>query len=504
MGANPPGRESVAGKHGATPGLPQFSTADPRRSGHLTKSASHSVTMTRMEVRHVDLLRSIDPADLGRRLRAARVAKGLTQGDLAGAEVSVGYISRIESGQRRPHAKVLAALAARLGVTVDQLLVGVATRDLDRIRLALDFAELALESGEPLEAEARSAEALSLATSSSLADLTDRARFLHARALEALGRLDAAIMELEALAAGTTSDLVRVHAGIALCRCYRESADLTKAVEAGEEILGQLVGTPLEQTDEAVQLAVTLAAAYFERGDSGHAVRVCRAALTKAEALGSSTARASAYWNASMMEAERGAIAEAVPLAERALALLGEGRDVRNLARLRTELGTMLLRLDPPDVAEAQRSLEQAAEELAWSSASPVDVARNDLALARALFLTGKVDAAGELSARVRSAIGDQAPLVAADASALQGQVMAAQGDLTGAAQCFQQAVHALTGVGADRTAAQLWFELADLFEDVGMLDASRDAYRSAAASAGLRARSAGRSELLVHDRLPT
>jgi hypothetical protein len=49
-----------------------------------------------------------------------------------------------------------------------------------------------------------------------------------------------------------------------------------------------------------------------------------------------------------------------------------------------------------------------------------------------------------------------------------------------------------------------LWFELADLFEDVGMLDASRDAYRSAAASAGLRARSAGRSELLVHDRLPT
>ena len=42
-----------------------------------------------------------------------------------------------------------------------------------------------------------------------------------------------------------------------------------------------------------------------------------------------------------------------------------------------------------------------------------------------------------------------------------------------------------LTGVGADRDAAQLWFELADLLEDVGDLDAARDAYRSAAASTG-------------------
>lgn len=449
-----------------------------------------SVTMWLMEPHQVDILRSIDPAELGRRLRSARLAKGLTQGALAGADVSVGYISRIESGQRRPNAKVLSALAARAGATIDELLFGVDSRELDQIRLALDFAELSLESGEPLEAETRSAEALSLAEASTLEDLTDRARFVHARALEALGRLDAAILELEVLSTSTPSGLVRVRAGIALCRCLRDSGDLTKAIEAGEKIVDRLAGTPLEQTDEAVQLAVTLAAAYFERGDHGHAVRVCRTALVKAEALGSNTARASAYWNASMMEAERGAIADAVPLAERALALLGEGQDVRNLARLRTELGTMLLRLDPPQVTDAQRNLEHAAEELAWSSASPVDVARNDIALARALYLTGDTDAAGKLSAQVRSAIGDQAPLVAADAMSLQGQVMAAQGDPGAAAQFFQQAVHALTGVGADRSAAQLWFELADLLEGVGMLDASRDAYRSAAASAGVRVRS--------------
>ena len=47
-----------------------------------------------------------------------------------------------------------------------------------------------------------------------------------------------------------------------------------------------------------------------------------------------------------------------------------------------------------------------------------------------------------------------------------------------------------LTGVGSDRNAAQLWFELAGLLEGVGELDAARDAYRSAAASTGLRDRS--------------
>jgi hypothetical protein len=58
-----------------------------------------------------------------------------------------------------------------------------------------------------------------------------------------------------------------------------------------------------------------------------------------------------------------------------------------------------------------------------------------------------------------------------------------------------------LTSVGADRGAAQLWFELATLLEDVGDFDASREAYRSAAASTGLRVRPGmrvGASQLVV------
>ena len=46
-----------------------------------------------------------------------------------------------------------------------------------------------------------------------------------------------------------------------------------------------------------------------------------------------------------------------------------------------------------------------------------------------------------------------------------------------------------LSAIGADRTAAELWFELGALWESVGDAEASRDAYRSAAASAGVQLR---------------
>jgi len=444
-----------------------------------------------MDAYQAALLRSIDPAELGQRLRAFRLAKGLTQSDLAGQNVSTGYVSRIESGQRRPNGKVLVVLAARVGVGVEQLLGGVAPHEFNEIRLTLDFAELSLESGEPLEAEAQARAALARAEAASLEEMTARARYLHARALEALGELDDAILELEKVVAHEDGALLRVKAGIALIRGYRDSGDLSRAIETGQRLLDRVTDSGLDKSDEAVQLAVTLASAYFERGDTGHAVRVCRTAVAKAEQLGSPTARASAYWNAAIMEAHRGAITAAIPLAERALGLLGEGQDARNLARLRTQLGSMQLSVDPPAVEDARQNLEQAARELAWSSAAPVDLAKNDLALARAMFLAGDAEGARDLSVRVYATVVESVPIVAADAKSVLGQALAAQGDIAAATEAYHVAVQLLTGIGADRSAAQLWFELATLLDEVGDTGAARSAYRSAAASLGLRNRRA-------------
>ncbi len=93
-------------------------------------------------------LTALDPAVLGARIKAARVAAGLTQPELAGKEASVAYISRIESGQRRPGTELLRSLATKLGVTIDYLILGEGWEDAHRLELMLDHAELALAGGE--------------------------------------------------------------------------------------------------------------------------------------------------------------------------------------------------------------------------------------------------------------------------------------------------------------------------------------------------------------------
>ena len=55
----------------------------------------------------------------GEAIRAIRVAKGLTLADVATtAGVGVGYLSRIERGQRHPYAATIQAIADALDVSV--------------------------------------------------------------------------------------------------------------------------------------------------------------------------------------------------------------------------------------------------------------------------------------------------------------------------------------------------------------------------------------------------
>jgi len=52
----------------------------------------------------------------GRRLRTLRTARGLSQAALAGDGMSTGYLSRLETGARRPTGHAVAYLARRLGI----------------------------------------------------------------------------------------------------------------------------------------------------------------------------------------------------------------------------------------------------------------------------------------------------------------------------------------------------------------------------------------------------
>lgn len=445
--------------------------------------------MSDMDATLAELSKSIDPAILGRRLRNARVAAGLTQTQLAGEDASTAYMSRIEGGQRRPDLRLLGLLADRLSISVEELLVGVTRDRRAELQVELDYAELELASGNAPEALERSGAILAALPDAGLPELARTAGFVRAFALEATGDLNGAILALEELTGTPPHDLAWIRGLIALSRCYREAGDLAMAIDVGERAGETIEANGLSGVNEALQLTLTVAAAYFERGDVGHAVRLCKQTIKLAEELGSATVRGSAYWNASVMASRQGSVPEALALARKAVALFEQDSDARNLARLRTELANMQLRLDPTEAVEAKANLERAALELDWSSASPMDKADNQLALARANLFLGDSTTAAEQSEQSYQIARDTAPLSAAEALVLQGQIAASRDQTDDAVASYKEAILLLSSVGADRRAAELWFELGGLLQDVGEAAAALDAYRRAAASTGLTQR---------------
>lgn len=443
--------------------------------------------MADVDAHQVSLLQSASLSELGARIKNARLAAGLTQTQLGGAEATVSYVSRIESGRRRPDPRVLDAFAERLGVDVQELLDGPAVPDPQETRLAVDFVALSLELGDAADALAQ-AERL-LADPATPATFHERLQFLRGRSLEVVGRVDDAVEAYEDLLAAYPRGEYAMSCGTALSRCCRELGDLGRAISVGEDLLSAAADRGLAVDDETIELTVTVAAAYHYRGDTAYAVRLCRQAASLADKSGSPRSRAAAYWNASILELESGAVGGAVSMAAKALALLSEGGEGRNLARLRSELGIMQLQLEPPEVEEALANLTEAAESMRRSSAGWIDKLRNDAALARATLMSGDVSLALRMADDVYERAKVDALLVAADALSLRGQAAIHEGDAAAAAQHFRQAVYVMTGVGADRDAANLWFELGGLLESLGEHDAARQAFRSAAASAGLRAR---------------
>lgn len=421
-------------------------------------------------------------------MRAARIARGWLQSDLADGLLSVAYLSRIETGARRPTFNVLVAIAERLGLTAEEMLYGASADDLAEINLGLSYAELALENGEPLDAEHQARQYLNRAEDASLSDLAERGRFLVARAMEAQGQLDEAITEYESVLE-TATGVAAIRCGIALVRCYRNAGDLGLAIELGDRLQPRVVADGLEKTDEAVQLAMTVASAYGQRGDLSRAARICTDAIKMAEQAASPIARSAAYWNASVISSERGDTKSAVTLASRALALLGEGEDTRNLARLRLHLGRMQLELDSNDLSETLEHIKRGRAELKGTSASRGELLQSELVLARALLVDGRPAEALAIAIDARES-GAGESFEGAEAAIIEGEAHEALGRPEEAVGAYHLAAETLASLGeSDRWVAQAWYELAELFEGLGEFQASHAALRAAATASGLKMR---------------
>jgi tetratricopeptide (TPR) repeat protein len=370
---------------------------------------------------------------------------------------------------------------------VDYLVLGESWEDARRLELQLDHAELALAGGEATNALDLAREVLTSSGLEAVPGGSTRARYVEAAALDALGEASAAAAFQQLLELAAESG-IRLKAATALCRIWREQGQLDRAIRCAQAALADVPPEVLG-SEEGIRLSVTLAAALFMAGRTAEAAELCDLAIAESERLSSPVARASAYWNASIMRAEAGDVTEALAMAKRALHLLENTERVRDIGRLRTQMVGIMLQADPPRLEDAQEQLRLADTELDWSEANRADRARHDYVKAQATFMAGDAVTARSQGLELLSTCGDDLPLLSVDALTLLGQVAWSTGARDEAHDWYRRAIAVLTGVGADREAGQVWFDLGVLADEAGLADEARDAYRRAAASTGLVAR---------------
>lgn len=427
---------------------------------------------------------SSNSAVVGGRIRSLRQQQGVSQETLAAPDLSASYLSRIESGSRRVTDRLLVNLAARLGTTAEHLLTGIDPAAASSIELSLRYAELALRSGEPTEAVRRFKAAVTEADGIDRASFKIQAQLGLGQAWEAAGELENALVLFHKVAdlavPGSKSWL---DASLGLVRGYRQSGDFSKSIELGENALETLRRARDWPSPDGVRLLSTLQASYQVRGDLHYAKRLAAEAVGLADQIDDRRALASALWNTSLLNAELGAVADAVATAERALALLSEIDAERDLVRLRIALARLYTLDDQP--GEALRMLDRTetrVQDLGITSES----AYWRLERARALLRLGSFDEAEQDAVAALDLLGDAPRSYAADVLLTLGNIARAQDRSDVAANYLRRGAQALTAGGSGRSAAQSWAALGEALDAVGDVGGARDAYRAAATNLGL------------------
>lgn len=170
-----------------------------------------------------------DPAAFGRRVQELRTDRGLSLREMAFSGCSASFLSRVEAGLRVPSPAIVAQIANRLGVDVEELLghrLDSRVRDAD-----LAAADVAARLGEPDAGDRL--EAL-LAQARVLHDRVAESRLLEGLGLIALqDRRDGEAVDLleQALESGSaTGPRERPALHRALGRAHAGTGDLARAI----------------------------------------------------------------------------------------------------------------------------------------------------------------------------------------------------------------------------------------------------------------------------------
>lgn len=415
---------------------------------------------------------------LGARIRRLRTDRCWTQRELAEPGYDRGFLAKVETGSRPPSEEMLAYLARRLGLTVDELRFGRPPGVADELRASLDEGYRDLEQGRVALAEERFAAVARQAADYRLDDVECYARFCQAEVKWQLFDVSAAQKELERAEelAGAAPPWLRAMIVHRWSGCRYLSGDAGAAIARVETALT----APDLDPDAELCLLSALIHPLMEMGGLHRAQRAARAgdrlakAATRPDFVARFHRQASQVWQATG-EADRAE--QDLIEACRLFASVGFDRDA---ARCRWARGYLLRRLGRLD--EARSELTSARDQLA-EIGSEEGVAGATLELAEVRLRQGAPSEAASLVSEVW-------PLLARDveslgeATGLRGQIAQAHGDLEAATRLLREAAEIQTRSSLYGAAVSTALRLGDVLRQRGHLDEAIQAYRQGLDSA--------------------
>ncbi|MFI2369909.1 helix-turn-helix domain-containing protein [Streptomyces sp. NPDC018833] len=302
-------------------------------------------------------LKLLEQPAFGRRLRQLRQQQGKSQVQLTGPGMSATYLSRLESGDRRPTDRVVAYLAARLRIPKESF----EERSEDRLTDAVTAVD-ALSAGDVTEETALLlADALDTATD---ADPVMRWQALAqlARIHETLGDFISqrhALCRLNELSNELARPMLRIRARLRMAHCASNHGDAETARRAAQEALAlsEQYGLRIFSPDDLVRVNLVLVSAEAELGDLAKAARlvdeICGSLGRTAGALA-----ADVFWTAATVSTRQGNHTRALCFLEDALAAVDSRDNLILWIRLRLAAASLCMQAMPPRLAEAESYLD--------------------------------------------------------------------------------------------------------------------------------------------------
>lgn len=403
---------------------------------------------------------------IGTRLKRLRLARGLSQRELASPGVSYAYISRIEAGTRQPSMKALRKLAVKLGVTAEYLETGREIDEAEARELRLVDAEIALRLGDTAAAEVELQTIFEEAVAAADRSVAARARIALALAADERGDHAAAVAGMEeAFAIERPSPLERVDAYPTLGRAYGALGQTAREIQLYEQCLQEIETLEGDHSAVVARYRIYLSYALSDAGELARAQEVLRETLAEIGASDDPYMRVRVYWSMARLAEMEGHSKVALRHARHAIALLEATEDKLQQARAHLLAAWIMNSARDPDGAIEQL---KRAERLFPAAADTDDRALLRVEQARAHALRGEGEEAEGCAREAISLLGTQAGAIAGTAHWALARALALRGDIDAADRTFAVAAGILEANRRWREATEACRDWAGTLRDAG------------------------------------